>query len=225
MSDSELIRLLIVDEQSSIRQLCAAIGGRTQLRCAQADSIASAMAQMENEAAELMLADLQMDGGSGLRLLAEVKRRWPVTEVALMGSYGTQESAAEAARLGAYDVVGKPFRVEELQRVLERMAEKARLLRENERLRIRLLGDGSAPDGLAAPCTDLEELERRTILQVFEQVEGDKEKAQKLLGISRATLYRKIKRYGIESRPPRRKDAAGERGAEDGQRVAGASQG
>jgi DNA-binding NtrC family response regulator len=37
--------------------------------------------------------------------------------------------------------------------------------------------------------------------RVFEQVDGDKEKAQKLLGISRATLYRKIKRYGIQTRP------------------------
>lgn len=39
--------------------------------------------------------------------------------------------------------------------------------------------------------------------RVFEQVDGDKEKAQKLLGISRATLYRKIKRYGIQTRQRR----------------------
>ncbi len=36
--------------------------------------------------------------------------------------------------------------------------------------------------------------------RVFEQVDGDKEQAQKLLGISRATLYRKLKRYGIRTR-------------------------
>jgi DNA-binding NtrC family response regulator len=224
MSDSELIRLLIADEQPSIRHLCAAIGGRTALCCAQADSITSAMSQMENDAAELLLADLQMGGGSGLQLLAEVKRRWPLTEVALMDSYGTQASAAEAARLGAYDVVAKPFRVEELQRMLERMAEKARLVRENERLRIRLLGEAPEAGGLAPPCTDLEELERRTIRQVFEQVGGDKERAQKMLGISRATLYRKIKRYGIEMRPARKKEAAGERGAVEAKKVAGVSQ-
>ena len=45
--------------------------------------------------------------------------------------------------------------------------------------------------------------------RVFEQVGGDKEQAQKLLGISRATLYRKIKRYGIETRLAQ-KEAAGE---------------
>jgi DNA-binding NtrC family response regulator len=45
--------------------------------------------------------------------------------------------------------------------------------------------------------TDLEELERDTIQRVFEQVQGDKARARKMLGISRATLYRKLKRYNI----------------------------
>ncbi|HWK31156.1 MAG TPA: sigma 54-interacting transcriptional regulator, partial [Terriglobales bacterium] len=45
--------------------------------------------------------------------------------------------------------------------------------------------------------SDLEEIERATILRVFEQVKGDKTLAGKILGISRATLYRKLKRYGI----------------------------
>jgi len=225
MSNADSIRLLIVDEQPSIRQLCAAIGGRIGLICMQADSGASARAEMENQVAELMLADAQMGDGSGLHLLAEVKRRWPLTEIAMMGSYGSLESAAEAARLGAYDFVGKPFRVEELQRILERMAEKARLVRENEMLRVRLQEENGGVAVSMAPCTDLEELERRTILQVFEQVEGDKEKAQKLLGISRATLYRKIKRYGIEPRPPRKKDAGSASGMMDVPKAAGVSQG
>src|ERR1039457_3709763 len=173
MSDPAPIRLLIVDDQKSIRQLCAAIGGRMGLSCAQADSAGAALEQMKSEAAELMLADLEMGGSSGLELMAGVKRRWPLTEVVLMGSYGSLESAAQARRLGAYDFVVKPFRVEEFQRMLERMAEKARLVRENELLRTRVekLGGYGAADGSAADarlrggmklasasvaCTDLE---------------------------------------------------------------------
>jgi len=45
--------------------------------------------------------------------------------------------------------------------------------------------------------TDLEDIERATIRQVFERVKGDKALAGKMLGISRATLYRKLKRYQI----------------------------
>jgi DNA-binding NtrC family response regulator len=49
--------------------------------------------------------------------------------------------------------------------------------------------------------TDLEDIERATIQRVFQQVNGDKVMAGKMLGISRATLYRKLKRYNIGSRP------------------------
>jgi DNA-binding NtrC family response regulator len=48
--------------------------------------------------------------------------------------------------------------------------------------------------------TDLEDIERTTIERVFEQVKGDKALAGKMLGISRATLYRKLKRYNIGAR-------------------------
>ena len=51
--------------------------------------------------------------------------------------------------------------------------------------------------GQAVANADLEELERDTIQRVFEQVQGDKARARKMLGISRATLYRKLKRYNI----------------------------
>jgi len=47
------------------------------------------------------------------------------------------------------------------------------------------------------PSGDLEEIERATIQRVFDQVGGDKNLAREILGISRATLYRKIKRYNI----------------------------
>ncbi|HEY6181347.1 MAG TPA: helix-turn-helix domain-containing protein, partial [Terriglobales bacterium] len=55
-----------------------------------------------------------------------------------------------------------------------------------------------ATSGLST--TDLEAIERTTIERVFQQVGGDKIRAGKMLGISRATLYRKLKRYNIATR-------------------------
>jgi DNA-binding NtrC family response regulator len=57
-------------------------------------------------------------------------------------------------------------------------------------------GGIAPPVGLST--TDLEDIERATIQRVFEQVKGDKILAGKMLGISRATLYRKLKRYNIQ---------------------------
>ena len=68
-------------------------------------------------------------------------------------------------------------------------------------------GDAPLPPPIASPtpvsglnATDLEELERQTIERVFREVNGDKTMAGKMLGISRATLYRKLKRYNIDGR-------------------------
>jgi len=60
------------------------------------------------------------------------------------------------------------------------------------------LGEDAVPSRLSS--TDLEDIERATIQRVFEQVKGDKALAGKMLGISRATLYRKLKRYNIGGR-------------------------
>jgi transcriptional regulator of acetoin/glycerol metabolism len=59
---------------------------------------------------------------------------------------------------------------------------------------------GSGGDSSALSTTALADLERMTILRVFEQAGGDKLLAGKMLGISRATLYRKLKRYQIPLR-------------------------
>jgi DNA-binding NtrC family response regulator len=210
------MRLLIVDEQPGVRALCAAIGNAMGLVCSQAENADEVLERVESDAPELMLADLLPGKSSGLELLAEVKKRSPRTEVALMSAYGTIESAVRAMRLGAYDFVVKPFRAEEFRLVLEGMAEKVRLKRDNEGIRVGGLQLASEPPVLS---TDLGELERFTVQRVFEQVDGDKEKAQKLLGISRATMYRKLKRYGIQTRSFRQQavdtvqktDAAAER--------------
>jgi transcriptional regulator with PAS, ATPase and Fis domain len=55
----------------------------------------------------------------------------------------------------------------------------------------------SSQDASSLSTTALAEMERMTILRVFEQAHGDKALAGKMLGISRATLYRKLKRYHI----------------------------
>jgi len=60
---------------------------------------------------------------------------------------------------------------------------------------------GAGPDAAALSTTALADLERMTILRVFEQAGGDKALAGKMLGISRATLYRKLKQYNIPLRP------------------------
>src|SRR5438067_7334674 len=135
---NEKFHLMIVDDQESIRKLCVTVGGSLGLRCTQAESAEAALARLETEAPEMILADLMMPNMSGLDFLTEVKRMLPHAEIAIMTGHGSIESAVQAMRLGAYDYITKPFRIEELKLLLQRMQEKVDLVTENIFLRDRV---------------------------------------------------------------------------------------
>lgn len=137
MTDDYKIQLLIVDDQQSIRKLCMTIGASLGFLCDEAESAEAALAYLESNSPDIVLVDLRMAQMSGMEFLATVKKVLPHTEVAMMTGYGSIESAVQAMKLGAYDYITKPFRVEELKIVLQRMAEKVRLVAENQFLRER----------------------------------------------------------------------------------------
>jgi DNA-binding NtrC family response regulator len=80
-----------------------------------------------------------MPNMSGLEFLEKAKKLLPRTEVAVMTGHGSVETAVQAMKLGAYDYISKPFApLEELRLFLRRMAEKVRLVEENQFLRERV---------------------------------------------------------------------------------------
>jgi len=132
------IRLLVVDDEQSIRQLCTTVGEGLGFICMEADGGDTALALLEEQPAHIILTDLVMPRMSGLEFLEKVKKLLPRTEVAVMTGHGSVETAVQAMKLGAYDYIGKPFSpLEELRLFLRRMAEKVRLVEENEFLRER----------------------------------------------------------------------------------------
>src|SRR2546421_3940246 len=135
---TEKLHLMIVDDQESIRKLCVTVGASLGLNCTQAESAEVALARLEAEAPEMILADLMMPNMSGLDFLTEVKRMLPRTEIAIMTGHGSIETAVQAMRSGAYDYITKPFRIEELKLLLQRMQEKVELVTENLFLRERV---------------------------------------------------------------------------------------
>jgi len=138
MKDDLRIRFLIVDDEQSIRKLCMTIGGSLGFHCTEAESGEAAVERLEAEAPDIVMADLKLPQMSGIDLLRHVKAALPRTEVAIMTGHGSVESAVTAMKLGAYDYIEKPFRVEALRLFLQRMAEKVRLVAENQFLRERV---------------------------------------------------------------------------------------
>jgi two-component system, NtrC family, response regulator AtoC len=139
VSDDLRIRLLIVDDEQSIRRLCMTVGEALGFTCLEANSGETALALLEEQPAHMILTDLVMPNMSGLEFLEKVKKLLPRSEVAVMTGHGSVETAVQAMKLGAYDYISKPFSpLEELRLFLRRMAEKVHLVEENQFLRERV---------------------------------------------------------------------------------------
>jgi DNA-binding NtrC family response regulator len=138
VSDDFKIKLLIVDDEQSIRRLCMTVGESLGFACREADSGESALSVLEEAPAHMVLTDMVMPRMSGLQFLETAKKLYPRTEIAVMTGHGSIETAVQAMKLGAYDYITKPFSpLEELRLFLRRMAEKVYLVEENQFLRQR----------------------------------------------------------------------------------------
>src|SRR5271154_7512772 len=159
MSDEPKIKLLVVDDEQSIRRLCMTIGTSLGFNCQEAESTEAAITQLETEAPDLILTDLKLPNLSGVELLKRIKGLLPRAEVAIMTGHGSVESAVDAMKLGAYDYIEKPFRVEKMRLLLQRMAEKVRLVTENEFLRERVNTEENL-DGIIGTSANIQDVLR-----------------------------------------------------------------
>ncbi|MFZ0771708.1 MAG: sigma-54 dependent transcriptional regulator [Candidatus Sulfotelmatobacter sp.] len=158
--DELRIRLLVVDDDQSIRKLCMTVGEALGFICLEADSGESALGLLEEQPVHMILSDMVMPHMSGLEFLEKVKKLLPRTEVALMTGHGSIETAVQSMRLGAYDYITKPFSpLEELRLFLRRMAEKVRLVEENEFLRQRMDSE-TAVHGIIGSSAKIQEVLR-----------------------------------------------------------------
>src|SRR5882672_2562050 len=153
------IRLLVVDDEQSIRRLCMTVGGGLGYLCSEAESAEAVLAQIPATMPDIVIADLRLPNLSGAELLRQIKSRLPSTEVVIMTGHGSIESAVEAMKSGAYDYIQKPFRVEELRMLLRRMEEKIRLVQENKVLRERVETDQQL-DGIIGESANIREVLR-----------------------------------------------------------------
>jgi len=159
MTDDLKIKLFVVDDEQSIRRLCMTIGGSLGFVCNEAESAESAVTRLETDPPDLVLTDLKLPNQSGVELLKQVKSLLPRTEVAIMTGHGSIESAVDAMKLGAYDYIEKPFRVEKMRLLLQRMAEKVRLVNENAFLREKVNTDENL-DGIIGTSSGMQDVLR-----------------------------------------------------------------
>ena len=125
------IEILFVDDEISILSMVEQYLERQGYNITVVDNGQKAFEIARDRGFDIVFTDLRMPEFSGLDLLAAVKEDRPETEVILVTGFGTIESAVEAFKLGSYDYVQKPIRLERLKALIDRIVEKKRLQREN----------------------------------------------------------------------------------------------
>src|SRR5215470_3691054 len=132
---ANFLNLLVVDDERSIREACREIAQSLGFNTFTADSAEHAYRLLESQGIDAVLLDLRLPGAGGLEALNEIKSRRPDAVVVVVTGYGTVQSAVQAMKNGAYDYVTKPFSLDELKLLLDRVASHLKLKTENRILR------------------------------------------------------------------------------------------
>jgi DNA-binding NtrC family response regulator len=135
---SEMVQqatVLVVDDDQAMNGTLAKLLSTAGHNVVTANSGYAALAVMQQNCLDLVIADLKMNGMNGQELQSEIMRRSPDVPVVIITAFGTIESAVQSMRNGAFDFITKPFTNGQLNFVVERALEYGQLRREVQRLR------------------------------------------------------------------------------------------
>lgn len=167
--------IVVVDDNPTILtalKICLTAEFERIVTLTSPDTLVSTLSNEEQ--VDVVLLDMNFSlgvnsGQDGLFWLRTLKKLHPDTPVVLMTAYADVQLAVKGLKNGAADFVTKPWDNDELVRTLRDAVEKSR------------------------EVVTLDELEQQHVHRVVDQCHGNMSKAAELLGITRQTLYRKLK--------------------------------
>jgi len=128
-------KILVVDDEESIREFFEIMLKREGYEVITAPNGLEALETFKKHQVDLVISDIQMPEMSGMELLAKLKEQDPEMVVIMITAFGSTETAVEAMKLGAYDYVLKPFKIDEVKIIIRQALEKRSLKMENAQLK------------------------------------------------------------------------------------------
>lgn len=92
---------------------------------------ASAIRRLDERCFDLFITDLKMEGVDGMGFLEQAKERCQGSEVIMISGYATLESVRASFVKGAYDMIAKPFRIDEIRSSVKKAAKRVKKARKN----------------------------------------------------------------------------------------------
>lgn len=128
-------KILVVDDEESIREFFEIMLKREGYEVMTAQNGRVALDLLKTKNADLIITDIQMPEMSGMELLAQVKEIDIDIPIIMVTAFGSTDTAVEAMKLGAFDYIQKPFKIDEVKIIIAEALEKRNLKVENTRLK------------------------------------------------------------------------------------------
>jgi DNA-binding NtrC family response regulator len=128
-------KILIVDDEKVALKNLEHVMKKEGYEVTGTESGPTALRLIEEQQFDVVLTDLKMEKVDGMQILKKCRELYPDTEVIIITGYATLESAVETMKHGAFYYVAKPFKLDEVRKVVKEAIEKVRLKRENIELR------------------------------------------------------------------------------------------
>jgi len=135
---AEPATLLVADDDPGLRESLERTLTREGYRVVLASDGRAALERVQAGGVDLIVTDLRMPGLTGLELLRAAKAIMADVDVILLTAFGTVEEAVKAMKDGAYDFLTKPFRREQLIKLVDKALERRDLIEQNKALKKQL---------------------------------------------------------------------------------------
>jgi two-component system response regulator PilR (NtrC family) len=128
-------KILVVEDEKSMREVLTMLLEGEHYDVTSASDGREGLACVDKDIFDLVITDMKMPRVNGFELLKKIKEISPETLVIMITAFGTTETAIEAMKLGAYDYINKPFKIDEIRLIVKKAIEKRRLREELSLLR------------------------------------------------------------------------------------------
>lgn len=126
-----MAKIMIVDDEPSMVEVIATLCREKGHQAMPFSSSVAALDQLEKTAPQLVIVDIKMEKVGGFDILRECREKLPNTAVIMITGYASVETAVDAMKLGAFDYITKPFKIDELQLTVQRALDFQAAIREN----------------------------------------------------------------------------------------------
>ncbi len=128
-------KILVVDDEESIREFLEIMLKKEGYEISLAEDGQKAKDLLTKKSFDMIISDLQMPNVTGIELLKHVKESYPDTVFMMITAFGTTETAVDAMKMGAYDYLTKPFKIDEVKLNIQNALRSKNLEVENRSLK------------------------------------------------------------------------------------------